>query len=51
MLAEAKNLRSQVAKLGVIALGDLFTNLGKAMDPVSEIRRQLSNQRPYSKSW
>ena len=35
VLNEVKNLRTQVAKLAVIALGDLFTSLKKTMDPVS----------------
>ncbi|XP_067943298.1 TOG array regulator of axonemal microtubules protein 1-like [Watersipora subatra] len=33
LIAEVKNLRSQVAKLAVIGLGDLFINLKKALDP------------------
>lgn len=35
VLGEVKNLRSQVAKLAIIALGDLFASLKKSMDPVS----------------
>lgn len=35
MIAEVKNLRTQVARLAIVALGDLFSTLKKAMDPVS----------------
>ena len=35
MIAEVKNLRTQVARLAIVGLGDLFTSLKKAMDPVS----------------
>ena len=34
MIAEVKNLRTQVARLAIVGLGDLFTSLKKAMDPV-----------------
>lgn len=32
---EVKNLRTQVARLAIVGLGDLFSSLKKAMDQVS----------------
>ncbi|XP_062617825.1 TOG array regulator of axonemal microtubules protein 1-like isoform X2 [Saccostrea cucullata] len=37
MLNEVKNLRSQVSRLAIVALGDMFTNLKKSMDADVEI--------------
>ncbi|KAK3737948.1 hypothetical protein RRG08_028572 [Elysia crispata] len=34
---EAKNLRSQVSRLGITAIGDMFTHLRKGMDPEVDI--------------
>ncbi|GFR83234.1 protein FAM179B-like [Elysia marginata] len=34
---EAKNLRSQVSRLGITAIGDMFANLRKGMDPEVDI--------------
>ena len=35
VIQEAKNLRSQVSRLALICLGDMFTGLKKNMDMVS----------------
>ncbi|XP_048738201.2 TOG array regulator of axonemal microtubules protein 1-like isoform X4 [Ostrea edulis] len=37
MLNEVKNLRSQVSRLAIVALGDMFTHLKKSMDADVEI--------------
>lgn len=35
LLTEVKNLRSQVARLAIVCMGDLFVHLMKNMDTVS----------------
>lgn len=35
LLGEIKNLRSQVSRLAIVCMGDLFVNLTKHMDTVS----------------
>jgi len=37
LLAEVKNLRSQVSRLAIVSFADLFVNLTKNMDTVSTI--------------
>lgn len=47
MLAEVKNLRTQVARLAIVGLGDLFANLRRSMDSVSVARgSRLSSADP-----
>lgn len=37
VLVEVKNLRSQVSRLAIVCMGDLFIHLAKYMDTVSTV--------------